>query len=164
MGDIKRKRSLFSRPKKPFDKKRIDDENVLIEKYGLKNKREIWKAISAVSKIRRRAKNLIGREEEKRIQFFEKLSKAGLKVTGLADALALTEKDILDRRLQTMVLKKGLSKTAKQARQLITHRQVLVNGGVVNSPSFNVTRELENKISLKERKLKQKESKGEAVE
>ena len=55
MGDIKRKRKLFSRPKKLFDRARMDEEDVLVKRYGLKNKREIWKAKSAVSKLRRRA-------------------------------------------------------------------------------------------------------------
>ena len=64
MGDIKRKRKLFSRPKKLFDRARMDEENVLVKKYGLKNKKEIWKAKSAVSKLRRRAKALIGKKVE----------------------------------------------------------------------------------------------------
>ena len=47
MGDIKRRRKNFSRPKKLFDRARIDEENVIVKKYGLKNKKEIWKAKSA---------------------------------------------------------------------------------------------------------------------
>ncbi len=38
MGEIKRKKSKFKRPKDPFDKSRIDEENAIVEKYGLKNK------------------------------------------------------------------------------------------------------------------------------
>ena len=88
MGDIKRKRKLFSRPKKLFDRARMDEENVLVKKYGLKNKREIWKAKSAVSKLRRRAKALIGKEAEEQKVFFDKLNKMGFGVHDVSDVLA----------------------------------------------------------------------------
>jgi len=168
MGDIKRKRKLFSRPKKLYDRARMDDENVLVKRYGLKNKREIWKAKSAVSKLRRRAKGLIGASDEEQRAFFEKLGKIGFDVTDISDVLALTEENIFDRRLQTFVVRKKLATTPKGARQLIVHKNVLVDGKVVNIPSFVVTRELEGKIVLKERKVKVKkeepvETKEEAV-
>ncbi len=156
MGDIKRKRKLFSRPKKLYDRTRMDEENVLIKRYGLKNKREIWKAKTAVSKLRRRAKKLIGSEMEEQQNFFNKLNKMGVPVTTTADALALTEESLFERRLQTIVFKKKLANTVKQARQLIVHKNVLVDGNVVNTPSFLVTRDLEDKITLKERKVKVK--------
>ena len=155
MGDIKRRRKLYSRPRKPFDLKRITDENVLVEKYGLKNKTEIWKAISKASKMRRRAKGLISESPERQREFFEKLNKMGLAVTKISDVLALTQEHLFERRLQTMVFKKKLANTPKQARQMIVHKKVLVNGKAVNIPSFVVTRDLENKISIKERKFKE---------
>ena len=154
MGDIKRKRKLFSRPKKLFDRVRMDEENVLVEKYGLKNKREIWKVKTTVSKLRRRAKMLIGKDMEEQQAFFDKLNKMGLKITNVSDVLALTEENIFERRLQTFLFKKKMANTVKMARQLIVHKNVLVDGTVVNVPSFVVTKELENKISIKERKIK----------
>jgi len=156
MGDIKRKRKLFSRPKKLYDRTRMDEENVLVKRYGLKNKREIWKAKSAVSKLRRRAKGLIGASDEEQRAFFEKLGKVGFDITDISDVLALTEENIFDRRLQTFVVRKKLATTPKGARQLIVHKNVLVDGKIVNIPSFVVTRELEGKIILKERKAKVK--------
>jgi small subunit ribosomal protein S4 len=164
MGDIKRKRKKFSRPKKPFDRGRMDEENVLVKNYGLKNKREIWKANAVVAKFRRRAKGLIGKDSEKQQSFFGKLNKMGLNVKEISDVLALKEESILERRLQTLVHKKKLANTPKQARQFITHRQVSVNGGVVDSPSFHVTTDLENKITIKERPIKKVEVKEEKVE
>jgi len=154
MGDIRRKHKMFSRPKKLYDRTRMDEENVLVKKYGLKNKREIWKAKTAVSKLRRRAKALIGKNMEEQQKFFDKLSKNGMKVSSIADVLALTEENVFERRLQTMLVKKKLATTPKGARQLIVHKNVLVDGNVVNIPSFVVTRDLEDKISLKERKIK----------
>ncbi len=156
MGDIKRKRKLFSRPKKLFDRARMDEENVLVERYGLKNKREIWKAKTAVSKLRRRAKVLIGKDMTEQQMFFNKLNKIGMNITDVSDVLALTEENIFERRLQTFLFKKKLANTVKQARQLIVHKNVLVDGAVVNIPSFIVTKELEDKISLKEKKVKVK--------
>ena len=154
MGDIKKKKKLFDRPKKLFDRARMDEENVLIKRYGLKNKREIWKAKTAVSKLRRRAKELIGKDEEEQKVFFEKLGKMGIVVRDVSDVLALTEENLLDRRLQTFLFKKNMATTVKGARQLIVHKNVLVDGVVVNIPSFIVTKELEGKISVRPRKEK----------
>ena len=83
-------------------------KNELIQKYGLKNKREIWKVKSFVSKLRRRAKELIREDKSEQEKFFEKLNKKGLGVFGIADVLALNEENILNRRLQTFVFKKKL--------------------------------------------------------
>ena len=156
MGDIKRKGKLFNRPKKLFDRARMDEENVLVKRYGLKNKREIWKAKTAVSNLRRRAKALIGKEAEEQKSFFDKLMKMGIVVRDISDVLALTEENLFERRLQTVLFKKKLANTVKGARQLIVHKNVLVDGNVVNVPSFIVTSDLEDKITLKEKKVKAK--------
>jgi small subunit ribosomal protein S4 len=154
MGDIKRKKNTYSRPRQLFDRERIDSENILVNKYGLKNKKEIWKAKSLVAKFRKRAKELISATPDEQRAFFEKLTKLGLKVINTSDALALNENDLLDRRLETFVYKKNLANSPKQSRQLIVHKHVLVDGKIVNIPSFWVTLELENKISLKPQKQK----------
>ena len=155
MGDIKRKRKLFSKPKKLFDRARIDEENILVENYGLKNKKEIWKAKSKVSEYRQRAKSLIGKDAEEKKAFFAKLNKLGLNVKDISDVLALNEEHLLKRRLQTVLYKKGLANTPKQARQLIVHKHVLVNGKIVNIPSFIVPVSLEKTLELKAKKEKE---------
>lgn len=148
MGDIKKKKKKFRRPKKLFEKDRIEAEDKIVFEYGLKNKREIWKADSVVSKMRRRAKSLIPATEEERQEFFNKLRGLGLKIENTADVLALTEKDILNRRLQTIVFKKNLAKTPKESRQLITHKKIAIDGKINNRPSIFVDSESENKITL----------------
>jgi len=159
---VKRKPNKFSRPRKIFDKARIEEENRLQKNFGLKNKREIWKASARVSELRSRAKSLISKSEDQKKEFFNRLDKMGLKADSIADVLALTLEDWLNRRLQSVVLKKGLAKTPLEARQLIVHKNVYVNARLINKPSFIVTKELENKITLKERKLKEnKEEKNE---
>lgn len=168
MGDIKRKPNRYSKPRKSFDSVRIAEENVLVKKYGLKNKKEIWKASAKVSTLRKRAKELIPKTEEEKNVFFNKLKMMGFDVEDIADVLALETSNWLDRRLQTILVKKGLSNTPQGARQLITHKKVLVDGKIVNIPSFFVTRDLESKIIVKAvvKKAKKVEEKttGEATE
>lgn len=156
MGDIKRKKKKYSRPKKLFDSPRISEEKGIVKKYGLKNKREIWKAEAEISKLRRRAKLLIPKTPEEQEKFFNKLRTLGFDIKAIADVLGLTTEDWLDRRLQSFVVKLKLATTPKQARQLIVHKGVLVDGTVVNIPSFFVSADLEKKIKLKERKAKPK--------
>lgn len=162
MGDIKRKRKQYSRPKKLFDSERIKRENAIVEKYGLKNKKEVWKAQSKVSRLRNMAKQLISGSVEEQQKFFDRLNKVGLNVKELSDVLALTPENWLDRRLQTIVFKKGLANTPRHARQRIVHKHILVDGSIVNSPSFVVSVDLEGKIEvLKKEKTKKKEAPAE---
>lgn len=156
MGDIKRKQQLYSRPRQLFNRERIDEENVLVKTYGLKNKKEIWKAEAQISKLRRRAKSLIPKGDDEKKKFFLKLNKKGFKINEISDVLGLTKENWLDRRLQTFVKQKKLSSTVLEARQLIVHKKIMVGNGVVNVPSFFVTTEMENQISLKKPKVKAK--------
>ncbi len=156
---MKRKRKTYSKPKRPFDKVRIDEEAKIKKDFGLKNKREIWKAEAKVNLIRKRAKNLILSGPQEQQAFFNKLNKIGIKVNSIADVLSLDKQHYLNRRLQTVLVTKKMATTSKSARQLITHKKVLINGRVLDSPSYIVPVDLENKISLKESKIKKKENK-----
>ncbi len=144
----KRKRKKYSRPRKLYDKIRIEDENSLKSKYGLKSKREIWKAETAIVKIRRLAKKLITSSEEQKKNFIEKLKKNGFNVNSIADSLALSKEDWLKRRLQTILFKKNLANTSNQARQLITHKHVSIGSRIVNIPSYQVSLDEEPLIKL----------------
>ena len=146
---MKRKHKTYSKPKRPFDKTRIDEEVGIKKDFGLKNKREIWKAEARIKSIRERAKKLISDDEKEQKALFDKLKKIGLEVNSIADILSLDKEDYLKRRLQTVVVNKKLATTTKSARQLITHKRVLVDGKIVDSPSYIVPVELEGKISLK---------------
>lgn len=155
---MKRKHKTYSKPKRPFDKTRIEEEAIIKKEFGLKNKKEIWKADARIKSIREKAKKLIGVEEEEQKALFDKLKKTGFDVNSISDVLSLDKKDYLDRRLQTILVKKKLATTPKNARQLINHKKILVDGKVVNSPSYIVPVKLESKIVLKE-KPKKKENK-----
>jgi len=148
MRKIKRK---FKKPKSPWDKERMDKEDQVIETFGLRRKREIWKAESILRSFRRRARDLAAkRDKEQEKILLAKLHKIGLlgKNANLDDVLSLTLENLLERRLQTIVFKKNIANTPKQARQLITHGHIAVEGRRVIYPSFIVTRDLEDKISF----------------
>ncbi len=159
-----KKHKKYSKPKRPFDKLRIEEENKIIKDYGLKNKKEIWKADAQIQKIRQRAKKLITSTEEEQKKFFEKLKKQGLKVDSIADALALKTENWLNRRLQTLIVKKNIARTPKSARQLITHKHVKVGKNIINVPSYIVPVELENNIKIILKKKKPKKTTEEKVE
>ena len=153
---MKRKHKSYSKPKRPFDKARIDEEAVIIKEFGLKNKKEIWKAEAQIKKMREKAKRLIGKDEKEQKALFNQLNKIGMDVHSIADILALEKKNYLKRRLQTVVFKKELALSVKEARQMIVHRKVLVDGKVINKPSYIVPVALENKITIKPKKKKDK--------
>lgn len=153
---MKRKHKNYSRPKRPFEKIRIEEEGKIKEEFGLKNKREIWKADAKVGLMREKAKNLISSSPEEQKELFDRLKKIGLNVNSISDVLSLDKKYFLGRRLQTILVNKKLATTPKQARQFIVHKKVLVNGNIVNIPSYIVPVELENKITLKKINLKPK--------
>lgn len=153
---MKRKHKKYSKPKRPFDKARIEEEAKIRKEFGLKNKKEIWKAEAQIKSIREKAKKLIGKKEEEQKKLLDKLNAMGIKVSSIADILALDKRDYLKRRIQTIVVEKKLATTPKLARQLIVHKKVLVDGQVVNIPSYIVPVKLESKIKLKEKTKKEK--------
>lgn len=46
--------------------------------------------------------------------------------------------ELLEMRLDALVLRAGFARTTAQARQMVTHRHILVNGQIVDRPSFRV--------------------------
>lgn len=158
-----RKHKIFSRPKKAFEISRIKNENSLIETFGLKNKREIWKTIAKVRYFRHRAMDLSKASKEEQEVFFGKLNGLGLKVSTIAEVLALTVEDLLRRRLQTVVFHKKLANTAKHSRQLIAHKRVLIDGRATNVPGYIVSVEEESKITVKPSEKKPKAEAKEAT-
>jgi small subunit ribosomal protein S4 len=142
-------RKTYSKPRRPWDSARIDEEKKIMKKYGLRRKREIWRAAALLRSFRERARNLAAlKNEEEEKKLLDRLYRLGLLERGatLNDVLGLTVENILERRLQTIVFKKGLANTIKQARQYIVHGHIGVEDRSVKFPSFLVTRELEDKI------------------
>ncbi len=170
MGDPRKKRRVYERPQNLWREERIAEEEDLCKRYGLKNRKEIWKVIAKVRNFRKGTRKLLAMEEKEaekeKKELLSKLGKLGIKVKTLEDVLTLKVEDLLDRRLESIVHRKDLANTAKQARQFITHGHVLVRGKVVNIPSYLVSKDEEDEIRLKEKikvspkKTKKAERKG----
>lgn len=157
-----RKHKKFNRPKQLYDSTRIEEENKIVAKYGLKNKKEIWKAKAKLGTIRNKAKKIINEDLEQQERFLERLRKEGFNVKKTVDVLALTEEDILRRRLQTILVSKKLATTAKGARQMIIHKHVTINDKKVDVPSYMVKLDEEGKIKVLLKPVVQKKIKEES--
>jgi small subunit ribosomal protein S4 len=157
---MKRKHKQYSKPRKPFDKVRIIEEAEIKKEFGLKNKKEIWRANAKVGLFREKAKKLISSNPQEQQALFKRLNQIGLKVKTIGDVLSLNRNDYLQRRLQTVLVTKRIASTSLGARQLITHKKVLVDGKVVNSPSYIVPTDLEDKITLKKKHKGEKQDGG----
>ena len=154
MGDPKFPSKHYNTPSHPWQKVRIDEERTLIHQYGLKNKKEIWKANTKIRSMRRQARKLTATSGDEQAQkeknlLLAKLNRLGMldQESGLEDVLRMTPENILDRRLQTQVYLQGLASTAKQARQLSIHGHISVEGAVTRVPGMLVTKLQEKNIT-----------------
>ncbi|MCX8198165.1 MAG: 30S ribosomal protein S4 [Candidatus Micrarchaeota archaeon] len=152
MGDPRRIRNKYETPRRLWDSERIRKEKKLASTYGLKNMREVWLALQQLKKARRNAIRNIALGQmgvEKGKPLLVRLAKLGILPADadLEDVLSLTVENFLDRRLQTRVVKKGLARTMRQARQLITHGFIAVRGRKVTVPSYMVDAEEDQYIS-----------------
>jgi len=148
---MKKSRKKYEKPVRRWDKERIEKEKELLKKFGLRRKKEIWRAEALVRKFRRLARKLIAspnKEEEKIL--IKKLASLGIlkEDANVNDVLRLNVEDILKRRLQTIVAEKGLANTIKQARQLIVHGKVKIGERKVVYPSYLVRVDEEDKIQV----------------
>jgi small subunit ribosomal protein S4 len=154
MGDPRKHRKKYTGPAHPWQRQRIDEEKILMADYGFKNKTEIWKMTSFLKSLQQQAKNIIAsrtnQSELESKQMMIRLSKYGLSsaTSKVEHVLNITLKDILERRLQTVVVRKNLARSMSQSRQFITHQHVAVSGKVVTSPSHLVTLEEEASIGF----------------
>ena len=160
MGDPKKLKSKFSRPRKPWDSTRLEEERKLKEDYGLKNKKELWMTEKMLKKKRQNARKLLALELEKRLKREKELLDS-LKAIGilkgnaiLDDVLGLKIEEFLERRLETIIWRKGMANTPKQARQFIVHGHIAINGKKVKTPSCIVKAEEESKITYYKKALK----------
>lgn len=144
-------------PRRPFEKERLDQELKLIGKFGLRNKREVWRVKYTLAKIRKAARELLTLDEKEPKRLFEgnallrRLVRIGVLDEGqmkLDYVLGLRVEDFLERRLQTQVLKHGLAKSIHHARVLIRQRHIRVRKQVVNVPSFVVRLDSEKHINF----------------
>jgi len=152
MGDPKRIRKKYKTPRQPFEKHRIESDLQLVGKYGLRNKKEIWKHSTMLRNFRANARKLLSLEDESRQigerELLGRLQRMGLisKKGNLDDVLSLKVEDFLERRLQTLVFKRGMATTPHHARQMIVHRHIAIGDQIITSPSYFVTPAEESQI------------------
>ena len=154
MGDTKNFRRVWKKPKRPLNFDLKMEELKILGTFGLKTKRELWKARTELSRVRIQARSLLAlrhevREKEEPI-LLNSLSKVGyVQVDAtLDDVLNLELSDLFSRRLQTIVQKKFYFKTPYQARQAVSHGHILIGDRIVNIPSYVVSVEEEPKVKL----------------
>ena len=154
MGDIKNFRRVWKKPKRPLNFDLKMDELKILGTFGLKTKRELWKARTELSRVRNQARTLLALRQDVREQkepiLMNSLSKVGYVQSDatLDDVLNLEINDLLARRLQTIVQKKFYFKTPYQARQAVSHGHVLIGDQIVNIPSYLVNVDEEDKVKL----------------
>lgn len=153
MGDPKKQRKKFDTPRFPWQIDALETELRLLGQYGLRNKREIWRHKTLLSKYRSIGRSLLGMSTEERSkqekQLLNRLHRLGIlsEESVLDDVLDLSLQDILERRLQTIVFQRGLAKSIQQARQLIAHGHISIDGRKISSPSYLVLKDEEDKLS-----------------
>jgi len=153
MGDPKKSRKKWEGPSHPWRKEILAEELELLGRYGLRNKRELWIAKTILRRIRASARRLLAlpskiREREER-SLLNRLYKMGVVLSPdipLDEVLNLTVESILERRLQTIVYRKGLAKSLYHARQLVVHGHIAIGGVKVTSPGHLVSRDEEELV------------------
>tara|TARA_Y100000310_G_C20694493_1_gene824582 strand:+ start:3039 stop:3761 length:723 start_codon:yes stop_codon:yes gene_type:complete len=154
MGDPKKQRKKYETPNHPWEKERIEEEKQVSKDFGLRNKKEIWKMQSNLKNITAQIKRLMGlpveQSEVLKNKLHKKLVHLGLieTATPIEEAMDLSLQDVMNRRLQSLVVKKGLARSMNQSRQFITHEHIMIGGKKVTAPSYLVPIDEESTIAF----------------
>lgn len=149
---------VYTTPRRPYEKARLDQELKIIGEYGLKNKKEVWRAKYALTKVRQAARYLLTLPEKDPRRIFEgsalirRLVRYGILTEEnmkLDMVLSCKLSDFLERRLQTLVFKQGLARSIHHARCIILQRHIRVRKQLVNVPSFMVRIDSQKHIDLR---------------
>jgi len=152
MGDPKYPRKVWRKPKRPLNYELKMDELQTLGTFGLRTKRELWKAHTELSRVRQQARSLLALtqkvRDEKEPILLKSLARIGLIPSDatLDDVLNLKPTDLLARRLQTIVSNKLGFKTPYQARQAVIHGHIMVGDRKIDIPSYTVTVEEEDSV------------------
>ena len=155
MGDPKFSRSKTQTPTHPWRQARIDEEHALKEKYGLKKTggmKEIWKERTSLRRYRNQAMKLIGRVDtseghfaKEKDQLITSLTRKGILPEGatVGDVLQIDIDQMLSRRLQSVVYRRGLAPTMRSSRQLIMHGHISIGEQKMTVPGYHILKEEE---------------------
>lgn len=147
MGAPRKLRKKYHGPQHPYNAERFESELKLVGEYGLRSKKELYRVNTRLSKFRTRARTLLALEEGSENRYHEeKLILDRLNVLGVVkssafsidEILNLSTETFLERRLQTVVYRKGLARTQHMARQLVAHGHIAVEGRRITVPSYHL--------------------------
>mgnify|MGYP000740101439 CR=1 FL=1 len=150
---------LYETPNHPYQGERIAEEAGLVETYGLQTKEELWRAQSELRSMRREARRLLGDAQgdvevaqEAGAGFIARLRRLGIlgREDDISQVLSLDVTDVLERRLQTVVYRKGYANTPEQARQFISHGHIVVDDARVTRPGMKVEADREGDVGFDE--------------
>ncbi|ARS88843.1 30S ribosomal protein S4 [Natrarchaeobaculum aegyptiacum] len=152
------KTKQYETPNHPYQGERIASEHSLLDRYGLRNKEELWRAQSELRSYRREARDLLAQPQDEAAvirrtdEFLGRLKRVGVldETDELGDVLSLEIEDVLERRLQTVAYRKGLANTPQQARQFITHGHVVIGEQRHRVPSYVVDVDEEDLVAFDE--------------
>ena len=153
MGDPRRQKKKYVAPKRPFDTERFEQELEFIGSFGLRNKKELWKHKTELSNYRRNARMMLGLPPSERAttekELVDKLARIGILSAEptLDRVLDLTLDNLLERRLQTIVFRKGMAASMHHSRQLVTHGHIALDDARVTTPARLITVEEEVRIA-----------------
>src|SRR5215831_19882260 len=154
MGDPRKKRKSYQTPRHPWRKEQLEEELRLLGDYGLRNKRELRRHETQLSEIRGIARTLLGATEAQRSQletsYLKRMSRLGIlpETANVDNILDLSVKELMERRLQTLVFRAGLSRSIHQARQFVSHGHVSIGGSIVSIPGYIVKKDEESRIAF----------------
>ena len=153
MGAPRFSKKAYQKPQVPWQEDRIDEERILMERFGLTRKQELYRTQAILKEYKETAKRLATDEsdqaEKEKQQLFNSLNQYGLlRENTLTDVLSVDLRQLLGRRLQTLLVDKELARSPSQARQFISHRHIVVDGERVTSPGYFVTVEEEPTIEF----------------
>jgi len=164
---VKKLKKTYETPNEGWNEERMEKEAELMETYGLKNKKELYKAQSTLRSFRQQARKLVAEsDEEAKQEVIERVNDLGLirENAGLEALLTLNITDILDRRIQSTVERKGYADTANHARQLVVHGHIYVNNEKVDAPGYLLTQEEEQNLEERIPETPEPEETEETVE
>ena len=161
MGDPKKQRKKYETPRHPWRRAQIQDELKLIGDYGLRNKKELWRYRTEISRIRGIARSLLAKTETERLRTEKELLSSLIQLGVLPEeatldhVLDLDVTRLLERRLQTVVARTGMAKSMHHARQLIAHGHVQIGGRSVTTPSYLVRKDDHPEVTLQSSSVKE---------
>jgi small subunit ribosomal protein S4 len=154
LGDPRKAHKSYQTPRHPWRKEQLEEELRLLGEYGLRNKRELRRHETQLSRIRGIARTLLGATVEQRAemesQYLKRMSRMGIlpDTASVDNILDLNVKDLMERRLQTIVYRAGLARTIHQARQFVNHGHISIGGDIVSVPGYIVKKDEESRIAF----------------